>query len=301
MFAAPATPTRRFCLRPGRLLASAVLIVALLPGGALAQQPAGDKPESSADQMPDIKWQHGPAAAKLGDLATIQVPRGYRFADAEGTAKLMELMENPVQGNELGLIAPEKGDDAGWFVVFEFDDVGFVKDDERDKLDADGMLDSIRKGTAESNKERAKRGWGQMEIVGWERAPKYDPQNNNLVWAIRGRSNEGDVVNYNTRRLGRKGVMSVALVLDPGQLDQTIPAFDKLMTGFSFQTGSRYGDFRAGDKIAKYGLTALVTGGAAAVAVKTGIFKWLWKVIVVGVAALGAFLKRVLGGRKATA
>ena len=53
-----------------------------------------------------------------------------------------------------------------------------------------------------------------------------------------------------------------------------------------------YSDFRAGDKVAEYGLATLVAGGATAVAAKTGLLAKLWKLIAAGIAALIAFLKR---------
>ena len=37
------------------------------------------------------------------------------------------------------------------------------------------------------------------------------------------------------------------------------------MGAYSFKPGGLYAEFRAGDKIAKYGLTALVAGGVGAV------------------------------------
>ena len=244
-------------------------------------QPAGEK----------IKWQKGPTRAKLGTVAEVDIPEGYQFADADDTRRTLEMMRNPTDGSELGLIAPTGEDD--WFVTFEFSDVGYVKDDEKDKLDADAMLKSIRQGTEESNKLRKERGWPTLSIVGWNQPPHYDSATKNLVWAIRCKAEGVEAINYHTRRLGRLGVMSIALVADPADMATAVPEFDKLMAGFGFTTGMRYDEFRPGDKIAKYGLTALITGGAAAVAVKTGLFKYLWKLIVVGVVGVGAVLKRI--------
>ena len=77
-------------------------------------------------------------------------------------------------------------------------------------------------------------------------------------------------------------------------------------TGFSFTPENKYSAFVKGDKVAEYGLSALILGGAAAVAVKTGLFKYLlkllvvgWKLVVVGFGAFVAFLKRIFTGRKA--
>ena len=182
--------------------------------------------------------------------------------------------------------------------MFEFDDVGYIKDDDKDSLDADAMLASIRKGTEIGNKEREKRGWPTMTILGWEKEPYYDEESHNLEWAIRG-SSEGDVVvNYNTRLLGRGGVMRVTLVADPETLTATIPKFKDLLAGYAFKPGQRYAEFRQGDKVAQYGLAALIVGGASAVAVKSGLLKYLWKILIVGFVAISAFVKKVFGRKK---
>ena len=135
-------------------------------------------------------------------------------------------------------------------MIFEFNAVGYVKDDEKDELDAKAILESIRTGTEHSNEERRKRGWATMDILGWHSAPQSNPVTNNLTWAIRGSSEGDEVVNYSVRLLGRKGVMDVDLVLDPTQVAGTLPEFDQLMTGFEFTSGNRYAQFVAGDKVA---------------------------------------------------
>jgi len=238
---------------------------------------------------------HGPAKAKLGGVAEIQVPEDYMFAGAEGTKKLMEMMGNTVDGSELGFLAPTN---SNWFVLFEFDDSGYVKDDDKDKLDADAILDSIRRGTEQANKQRKKMGIPPVNVVGWEQPPKYNPETHNLEWAIRGESEGEPVVNYNTRVLGRKGVMRVTVVGDPGEVKAAMPDFNGLMAGYNFVSGQTYAEYKPGDKVAKYGLAALVVGGAAVGAAKLGLFaslavalKKFWKLIIVGVVAVAAALK----------
>ncbi len=101
-------------------------------------------------------------------------------------------------------------------------------------------------------------------------------------------------INYNTRILGREGVLSANLVVDPDQLKAIVPTYEKLVTGVAFKPGKNYAAFRAGDKIAEYGLIGLITGGAAAVAVKTGFFTKFLKPILVGiVVAFGAVVKGI--------
>jgi uncharacterized membrane-anchored protein len=177
--------------------------------------------------------------------------------------------------------------------VFEFDDVGYVKDDDKDSLDAGALLDSIKAGTEAGNKERQRRGWATMTIIGWEQPPHYNDVTHNLEWAVKATSEGQPVVNHNTRLLGRGGVMEVTLVTDPATLTETLPKFKTMLQGFEFKQGQRYAEFRAGDKTAAYGLTGLIVGGTAAALVKTGAFKWLWKALVAAFVGLSALVKKL--------
>lgn len=269
----------------------------LVAVGALALAASAFSAEKSPDGKPDFL--RGPATANLGNIAEIQVPEGYMFTGAEGTKKLMEMMGNFPSDTEVGFLSPTS---MVWFVVFEYDDVGYVKDDDKDKLDADKILESVKRGTEQANKQRKKMGIPPLNIVGWEQPPKYNPESNNLEWAIRAESEGSPVVNYNTRVLGRKGVMRVTVVGDPEEVKTAMPEFKQLMAGYSFGSGQKYAEFRSGDKVAKYGLAALVVGGAAVGAAKLGLFAWLavfvkkaWKVIIVAVVAVAAMFKKLVG------
>lgn len=277
--------------------------VASLVFGSYLLSPVFAEDTPATAPKPRIDWVDGPVSARLGDIAEIKVPSGYRFTGKDGTRKFLELTQNPPQGNELGTIIPEVSKEADgnnsefWFVIFEFNEVGFVKDDDRDKLDADALLKSIKAGTEESNEERAKRGWAAYHVTGWYRPPFYNVSSKNLTWAIQGYAVTGEKqessVNYSVRILGRRGTMNVDLVLDPNLVNTAALKFETLLTGFSFLPGSRYAEFRAGDKVAEYGLATLVAGGAVAVAAKTGLLAKLWKLIAAAIAALLAFLKRL--------
>jgi len=259
----------------------------------------------SADARPKLNILKGPAKAKLEGIAEIDVPSGYAFVDGKSTRALMKAAGEPVSGHELGLL---KATNAHWSVIFEFSDVGYVKDDEKDQLDADKLLAAIKRGTAEANKERVSAGNPPLEIVGWEVPPKYDATTHNLEWAIRATSGDRAILNYNTRLLGRKGVMEVVLIVDPENLPETLPTFRNLLAGYSFSTGNNYAEYRSGDKVAKYGLAALVVGGAAVGAAKLGLFTTLaiflkkgWKLVVLALAAVATFFKKLfarLTGRR---
>jgi uncharacterized membrane-anchored protein len=105
-------------------------------------------------------------------------------------------------------------------------------------------------------------------------------------------ASEGSV-NHSIRLLGRRGTINVDLVASPGEYAASISDFNTLISGFAYNQGNRYSDFTAGDKVAKYGLAALIAGGAGAVALKTGLLAKLWKLIVVAIAAIAGFIKKI--------
>ena len=281
------------------LFVGAGLLPLLAPGGTCAQE------QKQKRARPQIQWQDGPTQADLGNVAQIQVPKGFKFTGIDGTRKFAELLENPVGGKEIGVMIPdlsEKDNGQGlWFILFEFDPIGYVKDgDQKDLNDQtiSTILSSIRAGTESANQERQRRGWATLSVVGWERQPFYDPSSHNLVWGIRGSSIENGKpsysINYNTRILGREGVLSANLVVDPEQLSAVVPTYEKLVAGVSFKPGKSYAEMRPGDKIAEYGLIGLITGGVGAVAIKTGFFTKFLKPILVGIAvAFGAVVKGI--------
>ena len=92
--------------------------------------------------------------------------------------------------------------------------------------------------------------------------------------------------------------MEVTLVVNPELLPETLPKFKAMLTGFDFAQGQRYNEFRAGDKMAAYGLTGLIVGGGVAAAAKAGAFKWIWKGLVAAAVGGGALLKRIFGRDK---
>jgi uncharacterized membrane-anchored protein len=233
-------------------------------------------------KLAELHWVNGPQKVQLFGNASLQVPADHVFLDQADTAKLQTLQHNLGSGSEY-FFAPKKG---GWEVFFSYSGDGYVKDDE--KIDAAALLKNIEENTAAGNKARREKGWDEMQVVGWQTPPHYDAQTNHLEWAIDGKDMRTNdvVVNFNTRILGRGGVISAVLVSSPDELNESIAEFKEALAGFEYLPGQRYAEYKPGDKIAKYGLAALITGGAAAIAVKTG----LWKVVLGGLIAGWKFI-----------
>lgn len=276
-------------------IAASLSAIAQAPAEAPESPPAAESAEDGFVKLINsIDWKTE-GEGSLGSMATLGVPGGYRFTGSEGTIKLMEAFGNLTSGSELGFISPL---DLGWFAVFEFDDIGYVKDDEKDKLDADAILKELQEGQQQANKQLAERGMPTLEVIGWQTPPFYNPATNNLEWAIRLRSQGGgETINYKTKLLGRRGVMDVVLVCGEEELPTVVAEYQKLLTGFAYQKEESYAAFTSGDKIAKYGLTGLIVGGGLLMAAKSGLLGKLIKPIIVGVVVVGAFLKRIFVGK----
>jgi len=181
-----------------------------------------------------------------------------------------------------------------------------VKDKDASKIDYAKMLGEMKESTAEASKDREKQGYSPIELVGWASPPRYDAAAHKLYWAKElkfGQSAE-HTLNYNIRMLGRKGVLVLNAVAGMNQLKQVEASTPAILGMVNFQEGHRYADFNEDtDKVATYGIAALVAGGVAA---KAGFFKLLWvgilafkKIIIIAVIAIGAFVKKLWDARKA--
>lgn len=281
--------------------AAAEVAPASTPDADAVLEAATEERSDEPSLLDVIDWTRS-GKGRMSDQANITIPEGYIFTGTDGTIQLMRAMGNLIGGNEAGFFAPELGEgdkNFRWFAVFEYEDSGYVKDDDKDSLDADAMMNSMKEGEKHSNKARSKRGYSTLHMIGWELPPYYNQDTSNLEWAFKFRSEPGGQlgVNHNTRLLGREGVMKVTLVCDPAQFESALTEYQTTLAGFVFEDGRKYTDFKKGDKIAKYGLTGLVLGGGLAVAAKTGLLQKLMKPILIGLVAVGAFFKRLFGGR----
>ena len=269
---------------------------ALFAVALLAATPGARAEEAPPDA---VAWTPGPATVDLRGLAEVRLPEALAFAGAEDTRKLLDSMGNTTDGSEVGLVVP-KADDQSWFIVFEWSAIGYVKDDDKDAIDADALLRSIRDGTEQANEWRKERGLPALHVVGWSQEPRYDERTHNLTWAVLARNESGrETVNYNVRVLGREGVMSVTFVDEPRNLAAARPAVDEVIAAFTYKQGKTYAEWVPGDKVAEYGLTALVAAGAGAAAAKLGLFGVLakllgkaGKLVIVLVVGLGAWAVR---------
>jgi uncharacterized membrane-anchored protein len=291
-----------------KLNRSILLLAATLAGGLLlsAEPPAADPAARLAEMRRLAGTMHykiGVIALK-GGIATVKLPEGFKYLNPADSGTLLEkIWGNPRQGETLGMLMPADFDPlrpGNWAVVLTYVEDGYVKDDDANKIDYGDLLRKMKEGAREASKAREKAGYPPIELVGWAAPPRYDAAAHKLYWAkeFRFGAEREDTLNYNIRILGRRGVLVLNAVAGMSQLRQIEDAAPTLLSMVDFKEGNRYADFRQGtDKVATYGIAALVAGGIAA---KAGLLKGLWvgilalkKFIIIGALALARYFKRI--------
>ena len=281
-------------------------VIAVLMLGSAAAQGQGAASDPTADshafveKIRALDWVKGPTTAAVEGNAKLVIPDQYVYLDARNTTKFLELQHNLGDGREV-MVAPRNLE---WMAYLEFSDEGYVKDDE--KIDAPALLKTLQQNTERGNEQRKSRGWSELRLVDWATPPVYNTTTKRLEWATILDSKDGRAVNFSTKILGRRGYTSVIMVTDPANLNAAESSLDTVLGGYAFNAGETYGDWRSGDKVAQYGLAALIVGGVAAVAAKKGLFSVLggflavaWKFIVAGAVAAMAWLRRLFAKKQA--
>lgn len=243
----------------------------------------------------------GPADIKLRDQATLKLPAGYVWVPEPAAGEMMRAMGNHPDEREMGLIFPQ-AEDQNWMVVADYEASGYIKDDDAKDWNVDDLFKSLKEGTVEANKDRAARGFSELEIIGWVEKPTYTAATHRLVWSMsakdKGAPADAPVgINYNTYALGREGYVSLNLLTSLNRVEQDKGHVQTMLSALAFNEGKRYADFNAStDKVAEYGLAALVGGLVVKklgfFALAAGLFAKFAKVIVLGGAAVaGGFAK----------
>jgi uncharacterized membrane-anchored protein len=239
---------------------AASLVVALL----LAVPAYADQTEDEFEKA----MVHGPADVALKDEATVSMPAGIAFVPARQAAPVLRRAGDYPDDSLLGVFLPDNRG-GKWIIVANAHDPGFIREDESKDIDADKLLESLRRGADEQNKERSLEGKPELVVVGWIEKPYYDGANHQLIWSAEVAHKTGSgqrepaehSVNYNTETLGRGGYISLDLVTGRSAVEADKAAVRALLAGLHYNTGKRYEDFNAKtDKIAEYGLLALIGG-----------------------------------------
>ncbi|HYM30535.1 MAG TPA: DUF2167 domain-containing protein [Candidatus Cybelea sp.] len=280
------------------MLAALVLAsFAMFVGPAAADVPRSEAERQAAVQS--LPWQQGGSYHLDKSQSTLNVPRKYPMLLGADATRFMELVNGNKQPDNIEAVVIDPEAEA----IMEFKTIreGYVKFDDWADVDAAAMLIDIQKNTESANKERTANGMPPVEVVGWLYTPALDKAAQTVRWGLEGRSEGHRIINASVLSFGRYGYEQMIWI---GSADQPSTKFvDAMRQAHAFDDGARYADFRDGDKVAEYGIAALIAGAVGAKAVaKFGLlaaalilFKKAW--IIVAAAALGglAAIRRFFG------
>lgn len=286
-------------------------LLCLTLSGLTAAAPADEKaaaPEMTAEQfLAQLHLQRGKITLP-GGIATLDLPANFRYlspADAERV--LVDAWGNPPGMESLGMIVPAKTsvlERDSWGVIVTYEKEGHIKDDDADSIKYDELLKDMQASVLENNAERKKQGYPGIHLMGWAEKPSYAKDTHKLYWAKDLMVDGGEhSLNYNVRVLGREGVLNLNAIASMQQIEAIKKEMQQVTAFTEFTDGNRYTDFDSKtDKVAEYGLAALVAGGVAS---KLGLFGKLLalllafkKVLILAVVGAGAAIVKFFGGKR---
>lgn len=257
---------------------------------------------SAEDFMASLKFQDGTINLP-GDIASIRLSDDFRYLNPDDAERVLVAWGNPPGNDSAGMLVPRHADlfgPSGWAVIISYEEDGYVSDEDADSIDYTEMLHNMQTETEEENNQRLEAGYEAIQLIGWAAPPHYDSSDKKLYWAreLKFGNEEENILNYNIRVLGRKGVLVLNAVAGMSQLATVETGMQEVLAITDFNTGHRYADFNPDvDKVAAYGIGALVAGKLAANAglfAKLGVLLLvLKKYIVLIVIAVGAVLSRL--------
>ena len=110
------------------------------------------------------------------DLATLDLPDSLVFLDGENAQRLLvDGWGNPPDDvPPLGMILPAGVSplaDESWGVTVEYEDSGYVSDEDAGDIDYGDMLKDMQADVREANAWREENGYETVQLVGWAAEP----------------------------------------------------------------------------------------------------------------------------------
>jgi uncharacterized membrane-anchored protein len=272
-----------------RAITLAMVFGAFLPHGFAQQQS-----QSAEDQVKSLHWIRSGTLDLAASSSKVSLPVGFVGIEGQDARTFEKLTQAHVNDETEGFLVNKNDDE----VVFQYFKSGFVTIDDWKDLDPKALIQEIRDNTEADNQSRRDKGMPELHVTGWLQEPSFDRATKTVFWAINARSSDGSgVVNSIALRLGRGGYEKVIWIVDPTNFRATGGVLDAMLRAHSFDPGQRYEDHAEGDKLAGYGIAALVGAVAGAKLAKIGAFAvillFVKKIWFLGFAAIAIFFKKI--------
>ena len=208
---------------------------------------------------------HGPMRLRIADRATLWLPFGYVFLDAEKARDLLDGEEGVLDENNFGVILPSTRSPT-WIAYVDVVDQGHIKDDDAKMLAPATLLAGLAAASSAQNIERGRNGMAPLTVGDWITAPKYLPSKhmlNSCVSVIDGAGldPQSRLANCASLALGRRGAIKILLV---GAMPNLV-SFEKeaaaLAEKIAYDSSAGYEGYVPGeDEDSGYGLVSLASG-----------------------------------------
>jgi len=150
---------------------SAVVALFVVLGSLPAFAQASPSSEASRKAELVAAWQAASAAGAAGpkdvsliDQAALKLPAGHFFVPQAEGARVLRALGNVVNDTSLVGLIVGTGPNDGWIVVIRYIKEGYIKDDDAKNWNADELLKNLRDGAEETNKDRAARGFPELQV-----------------------------------------------------------------------------------------------------------------------------------------
>jgi len=241
--------------------------------------PKGDELYKKIDKL---GWVDGPKVISFGSAdAKINVRSGSSYLAGQDAVQYMYWVNGSVFNVDYLIQTPNAT------YTYSFNKVGRSPNDFKD-LNSDDLLKSMKDNMPASNVKRTQAGLETATNIKWFQKPAFDEKNHAAYYSYLVDWSNGDkTVQSSVMILGRSGHANIRVLMDAKAYsrDNVILAIDT----FSYNKEQEYTAWRQGDLVAAAGVAGLVAasaGGKAVVAASKG----LWKIILAGIVALGAFI-----------
>lgn len=210
------------------------------------------------------------------------------------------LINGEGDSNTEGIVVRKAGDT----VFFQFTGDGYIDIDDWGTLDPSRLINAIRDNTEKSNSMRREKDLSPLHVEGWLKEPTLDKTTKTVFWAISIRRDDGRrLANSVALRLGRSGYEKVIWAGNIAT-NEAGGVLDTILAAHRYDPGQRYEDHAAGDKLAGYGIAALVGAVAGAKLAKVAaagglllLFKKFWFLVFAPLALLYRKLKSAFGAK----
>ena len=253
----------------------------------------------SSDVSPQINIPNSKASINLEDFYYVDILENYR--------QVQQLMywsngiEYPRTTHYLDIYLTDQ--DSYVVNVEKFIGDGYIKGDDWSQVDPDEFLEQLKSASVENNKERLKNGYNTVQDIRWHIKPEFNKDLGYVYYSLIVVFDDGnETYNSTAMVLGREGYTDLTFVFKESIAHLMPNEIDKVVQSFDYNSGVQYSDFKAGDKIAAYGVGALVAGSlgikglakTGGLAVIAAFAKKLWFIILLPF----IFLFRLVSGNK---